>query len=180
MQRAYLEKLENGLKSLTENFGQLNHILNKNNEILTKLNRNQSEITITLSDIRDSMTHETHEEINPEVKKLIAAMLGVADMVEAFYDFSLQSNQPALIEQSAMMFKSMQKKYAVAGLSRIADKGSTPDITLNQVVATDETVKEGMIAETVTSGYLYNGNVIRKSEVIIGTRKEDEQHDSWN
>lgn len=174
-QKTYEDQIEDGVRAITESFEKLTDVLSGQSELLAKFNRNQSEIAITLSEMRDVMVDEKDvKEEHPEIKKLLSAMVGTADMVEAFYNFTFQSNNQALMTQGEMMWKSLQKKYALAGLVRMSDESTASDSALNQIIATDDLVKEGIIAKTLTSGYTYDGNVIRKSEVIVGTRKGSE------
>ena len=171
------ENIEKNITSISKSLEILTDVLNGNNELLTKMNRNQSEISMAITDIRDVMVedHSEKDHLDPDISKLLSAMIETADMIEAFFQFALQSQDQALIEQSEMMYKSMRKKYALAGLTKIAEEQTETDPKINTAVATDETAKEGIITKTLISGYVYKGNIIRKSEVIIGTRKEVEQ-----
>ena len=138
-----------------------------------KFLRNQSEISLTLSEMRDAMEiEEQKEKPNLEVVALVHLLVETADMVEAFYKYAVQSDNLALINQAELMWKSMLKKYAIAGLSRIPDEQTEVDVQLNRAVAVDEGLQEGVIANTLRSGYVYKGGLVRKSEVTIGSRKE--------
>ena len=176
IQGTAIGNIEENAISIPDSFEKLAEVLNGNKEILIKLNRNQSEIAMALTDIRDVMVEgqQEQDQQDPDIPKLLTAMIETADMIEAFFQFSLLSQDQALIEQSEMMYKSMRKKYALAGLTKIAEEQTETDPKLNTAVATDATAKEGIIAKTLISGYVYKGNIIRKSEVIIGTRKEPE------
>lgn len=143
--------------------------------IFEKSLRNQSEMSLTLSEMRDALEkveEEDDDKPNHEVVGLVKLLVETADMVEAFYKYALQSENLALISQAELMWKSLMKKYAMAGLSRIPDEQTEIDAQLNQTVAIDESVKEGIIANTLRSGYVYKGGLIRKSEVTVGSRKE--------
>jgi len=143
--------------------------------IFEKSLRNQSEMSLTLSEMRDALEkveEEDDDKPNHEVIGLVKLLVETADMVEAFYKYALQSENLALISQAELMWKSLMKKYAMAGLSRIPDEQTEIDAQLNQTVAIDESVKEGIIANTLRSGYVYKGGLIRKSEVTVGSRKE--------
>ena len=140
-------------------------------KIFEKSLRNQSEMALTLSEMRDALEEE-EKGTNPEITGLVALLVETADMVEAFYKYALQSENLALVGQAELMWKSMLKKYALAGLSRIPDEQTEVDALLNRTIAVDNNVKEGIIANTVRSGYVYKGELIRKSEVIVGSRKE--------
>ena len=173
-----VDNVEKSITSISESVGKLADVINGNKEILVKINRNQSEIAMTLADIRDVMIddhpEQHHSADHPDIPKLLSAMIETADMIEALYHFALQSQDDDLIEQSELMYKSMRKKYALAGLTKVAEEQTEIDAKLNTTIATDATAKEGIIAKTLISGYVYNGNIIRKSEVIIGSRKEVE------
>jgi len=141
--------------------------------VFEKSLRNQSEISLTLSEIRDGMDDMGEEdETNPEIVALVELLVETADMVEAFFKYAVQSEDSSLMSQAELMWKSLLKKYAMIGLCRIPDEQTEVDGKLNQMTAIDDGIKEGIIANTLCSGYVYKGELIRKSEVTVGSRKE--------
>jgi len=142
-------------------------------KIFEKSLRNQTEMALTLSEIFDSIDDAKEvDEIDPEVYDLVEVLVETADMVEAFYKYAVQSENSALISQANLMWKSLLKKFAIIGLTRIPDEQTEVDGKLNKTVAVDEEIDEGIIANTLRSGYVYKGGLIRKSEVTVGSRKE--------
>lgn len=137
-----------------------------------KSNRTQTEISLTLSEIREQL--EQNQVSNPlenEINKLIQLNIDIADMIEAFYQYGKTSDNDAFCEQSRMMWLSLLKKFAAVGLTRIPDEQTKADHHLNEIVSIDATVEKGTVSSTVSSGYTYKGNLIRKSKVIVGNKE---------
>ena len=144
-------------------------------KIFEKSNRNQSELALTLTDIKDyleEITDKQNESSNDEISNLVVLLVEVADMVEAFYKYTQNSQNEALASQGDLMWRSLLKKYTLSGLSRIPDESTELNVEINQTVGTDPTSDAGVISQTVKSGYIYKGKTIRKSEIIVGTRKD--------
>ena len=145
-----------------------------------KLESRQDEFVMAVEDLTEGLDEHkevTAEAVNDrekEIAGLITAMITAADYTEDFFHYAKESGSHELYEQASFFWNAVNKKFSSVGLVRINDLNTLADAVYNTIVSaevSDESSKSGVIIRTLRSGYIYNGKVIRKSEVVV-TRSE--------
>ena len=146
-----------------------------------KLESRQDEIVMAVEDLTDGLdehkeiTSDAVNEKEKEIVDLISAMITAADYTEDFFHYAKESRNHELFEQASFFWNAVNKKFNAVGLVRINDINTLADAVFNTIVSaevSDETIKPGVILKTLRSGYVYNGKVIRKSEVVVSRSSE--------
>lgn len=158
------------------------------NTLLTRFNKTQGTIEMQVEEMY-AILEEQQEEAGQEdtkrleMEQLVRALIVAADLIEDFYLYAAKSGEPQLADQAGLMWRTLAKELASAGLCRIADENTPFDARLNHMegVVTTGDVPEGFVTNVLRSGYIYQNKVYRKSSVIV--RKEEEntnEQNYWN
>ncbi|MDR1643791.1 MAG: nucleotide exchange factor GrpE, partial [Clostridiales bacterium] len=110
-----------------------------------------------------------------EVRVLVDAMIFAADYMEDFYVFAKDSGDPSLFEQAELIWNSTLKRFSMVGLTRINNERTFPDPLYEHIVGVEvpETyAREGVVIQTLKSGYIYKEKVVRKADVIVAGKTE--------
>ena len=138
-----------------------------------RLYKKQGEMNIQLEEIyslaAENQQNNVIESLEKENEKLIKALVFSADMIEDLYTYYENNYDEAMTAQSSVIWRTLCKTFAAAGLVRVADENTPFDPTLNSVenIICDMNINEGYIAKVLKSGYIYKNKVIRKSLVVI-------------
>jgi len=138
-----------------------------------RLYKKQGEMNIQLEEIyslaAENQQNNVTESLEKENDKLIKALVFSADMIEDLYTYYENNYDEAMTAQSSVIWRTLCKTFAAAGLVRVADENTPFDPTLNSVenIICDMNINEGYIAKVLKSGYIYKNKVIRKSLVVI-------------
>ena len=148
-------------------------VLQTQNELVSKLLKKQGAASIQVEEMYAIMEEQNQEdqlqELESRQQVLIQALIKAADLMEDLYIYYKEHYDEAMIVQAQMMWNTLCKELSQAGLSRIADENTPYNLQLNSIsgVASDTNDPDGFVVKVLKSGYLYNGKVIRKSEVIV-------------
>lgn len=162
--------------------------------LMVKINIENKNINVLLEDIQE-MVSESADRLNEniavqELKQVyedrvrdinhrntaaVKALLHIADLVEDFYTYAKQQNDPNIREQARLMWANAHKALTGAGLAKIGsigDEEAVFDPRLNQIQGTvcDGRYANGAVMEVLRSGYIYRDEVIRKAAVVVNKR----------
>ena len=173
-------KFKEELKKLAEDGLKLTHDEMKNDfsfifesfsKDISKFLKRQAAANFHIEEIQDTLSEmKAHKEKSQkEMGKALEALIGIADLIEAFYLFCEESQDLVMLGQAKVMWNTCLKTMTAAGMTRISDEGSPVNAAINTVagVLSANGLPNGQIIKVIKSGYLYKGKLIRKSVVIV-------------
>jgi len=124
------------------------------------------------SRIKDDLIKEMKEIIdNKDIKinKSMLALMSIYDTFDDMYSFSIKSGNETLKEAISFQREKNVKLLLTSGIAVIGevDESFDSNIHIAKEVKFDEGFKNNHIIEVLRNGYVYEGEVIRKAEVII-------------
>jgi len=149
-----------------------------------KLGSKQDEAVMAVEDLTEKLEEQQEHssdlinEKEKEIELLVSTLITAADYTEDFYNYAKESGNDGIYEQASFFWNALIKKFSAAGLIRIPDEHTLPDPLYNHITAVEDSAgltKPGVIMDTLRSGYLYKGKVIRRSEVIVTKSEEAQQ-----
>lgn len=114
---------------------------------------------------------EQKNELYDENEKLLRFLIDTIELIYGFSSTAEKSGNSELISVSKVILDSFIRNMQKIGLSFITAIDEIPDSLYHFVVASKETKSDsekGRIIEVVRNGFLLNGKIIKKAEVIIG------------
>lgn len=151
------------------------------NGTVTKIFKKQGAMDIQLEEMYAVLDERDNKDIienlEHERAELAKALIAAADLVEDFYVYYKEHYDVSLSAQSELMWKTICKAMAGAGLIRIADENTPFDMHLNSIEGTthNDAFQNGFIVKVLKSGYIYNNTVYRKSIVVVNRLEEEEK-----
>jgi len=102
-----------------------------------------------------------------QTSNLIASQIAILDIIEHFYRFA-QAGSP-LYDQAQMMWLTATKAATDVGIKGIDDVGMLLDSARHEAKGTDNDINlpPGQITKTISCGYMYNGDILRKALVVV-------------
>lgn len=139
-------------------------MLSEIRESIVKLDKKQTETAINIEEIQFLL-----EETRSGQADILNALISVIDYFDDFYSFAEKDTASPLFRQAEMMLNGIVKKTSKIGLTRIRDTYTEFDHAFNSVEFAEENsgFSDGHITKTLRCGYVYNGEVIRKSKVVV-------------
>ncbi|KYH35258.1 protein GrpE [Clostridium tepidiprofundi DSM 19306] len=112
---------------------------------------------------------ENKKHMESENRKLIKGIININDLFESIYFFARKTNDEKWIKQIGVLWNKISKINLKLGLIRIEDINVSFDNELHRVIQAKEVSneEENSMIDIVKFGYIYNGEVIRKAEVIV-------------
>lgn len=147
------------------------------NTLIAKFNKKQSTIEMQVEEMCALLEQqqETNQEDTKELEMelLVQALIVAADLIEDFYIYAAKCGETQLASQAGLMWRTLAKEMATAGLCRIEDENTPFNPRLNHMegVTANGDVPEGFITNVLRSGYIYQNKVYRKSGVIVKKAK---------
>lgn len=132
---------------------------------IQKFRLSQQEIGLQIEELYSSFSE------SDEGGKLIQALIELMDYIENLYLFTQSSTDSPLIKQSMLMWNGAVKKISLAGIAVLHEIGMPPDPQLHHIISAeyDAGMPEGVIIKTLKSGYIYDGKVLRKADVVVNS-----------
>jgi molecular chaperone GrpE (heat shock protein) len=142
--------------------------------------KTQQSISMTADDVRQHL--ERQEELIADIKqqrealrtkneKTIRFLLEVSDLITNLYKTTRDSRDGALAPVAETMLRALDKQMEKINLTRIPAMGEVPDGLYHFVLDTRsgaDSNQRDRIVDVVREGYLLEGVVIRKADVIVG------------
>ncbi|MBM7583193.1 molecular chaperone GrpE (heat shock protein) [Caldicoprobacter guelmensis] len=177
-----------------DRFCGLADVIGEFNKVLKKLGKEQYKYSHQLDEIM--MTLEEQENFHKgcvflqqqnrmkdmEVKKLVAVLLSVLDSYEDLYRYALKYGDESWKEQMTMQWNRTDIILKQNGIVRIEGIG---ELFVPQLYAVEEIrqlpdIPNGQIVDVIRSGYMYNGEIIRKARVVVNQTSEEHEGRALN
>jgi len=129
---------------------------------LRRIESRQQEVSIQLEDMDEYLRGGQEEAAE--------AAMALADIVFDFHRFCAQGSDARLLEQSEMMRAAAAKAASSMGLEVVdAQLGVMFDTNLHtaQGTGSEQGKPDGLVLQTLASGYVYNGRILRRVSVVI-------------
>lgn len=104
-------------------------------------------------------------------EQLIRFLLEVVDLIVRFETSTEGNTNPEMASIANTMVQALERHMEKAGLKRIPALGDTPDALYHFVLdikSTENKEDKDRILEVVREGYILDGVVLRKADVIVG------------
>jgi len=162
-----VKAFEQMLKKLRKEQNEFNYQVE---EIITMLEEIKS-YDKTVTDLRASL-QATEEEKQALVKNYIA----VLDYFEDYYKYIKKHADKTWVEQFFTLWDNVAKTLQLQGIKRIEGKNTRFDPRLNEAKMTTnyDNLPEGIITEVLKCGYIYKSNILRKAEVVVNKKENEE------
>lgn len=109
--------------------------------------------------------------------KLLKGLLDINDAFEDMYLYILKLNKDNLKEAMDLQREKNIRMLSISGVTLIGSKGDRFDsnIYIAKELGFIEDLNEGDIIEVLRLGYIYEGQIIRKAEVIVNKKSDFSQ-----
>jgi molecular chaperone GrpE (heat shock protein) len=154
------------------------------NKDLHRIGKEQNNLSIQIDDIHESI--ENLNELNDlkkeftvnkkqyenEKSKIINNILEILDEIENFKHYSNKNLDSKLNEQINIMWNRLESTINKIGLIRIDNKSEifSNDINIAKKILTDNSKNNNEIIETLNSGYIFENQIIKKSNVVVNKK----------
>lgn len=161
-------------KEISMTFEALNSTMGK---LVNKQGAMNMQVEEMYSILEEQENTDKEEELAEENNKLVNTLIATADLVEDFYLYYREHHDEALTVQSAIMWNTLCKTLAVAGITRIADENTPFHMQLNTIegITNDQSLPNSFIVNVLKSGYQYKDKVVRKATVIVNKTEENKE-----
>jgi molecular chaperone GrpE (heat shock protein) len=144
-------------------------------ELLTALNKKQADFSLQIEEIYDLVkegdTSVLQEALGVEKNRagqLVAAAVGLCDMLEDFCAYARQSGSEALEHQAHLLWKNSGALLEGCGITRLGEEGQRLDPAIHTVqAAVPSAFPREHVAQVLQSGYRYLGVVVRRASVVV-------------
>lgn len=128
----------------------------------------------SLNDLANEFLDEK-ERFNEENRFIIKNVIEILDTVESLVYFSNSNLQNSYQVQIKLIWDQIENIIEKISLKRIDDNGKkfSNELNIAKKVVTIEEKENNIIVETINSGYLYKGEVFRKSQVVVNKKEVD-------
>lgn len=181
-------------KDSLERFCDIADVIGEFNKVLNKLGKEQYKYSHQLDEIMMSLEEQEnyHKECvflqqqnrmkDMEVKRLVAVLLNILDSYEDLYRYSLKYGDESWKEQMTMQWNRTGIILKQNGIVRIEGIG---ELFVPQLYAVGEIrqvpgIPNGQIVDIIRSGYMYNGEIIRKAKVVVNQTLEEQDEQALN
>lgn len=175
-------------RELQDTYKEVSGIFNVVNSTFSRFSKEQGKTNIRLDELTDILEEEKEKnEMIGELKlkvdnsekervSIIRGIIEILDQVEYLYRLFINAENESLKGQLSLMWELISKTLISIGVTRIDDKNTVFDPSLNLIVETSSntSLDEGVILDVLKSGYIYKGVVVRRSEVIANKHTLEE------
>ena len=157
-------------------------------QVLTSLNKKQADISTQIEEIYDlakesdnTVLLETLQQEKVRAGLTVRTAIGLCDLIDDFYEFSLQNGSEELRHQALLMRKKADALLEECGMARIGEISQPLDPKIHTVQsAIDSNIPLEHIAKVLQSGYRYLGTIQRKATVIISKGEQHQKYSAEN
>lgn len=157
------------------------------NQFLAELGRKQSDASLQIEEIYDLVKEqhaliEAAERERQEKDRLMAAALGITDLIEYFRAYAEQSSDETLKAQAGSMWQNTAIILANCGVFRFGAAGEPLDPQIHTVKASVESsFPREYVTEVLQSGYASQNRILRKAAVVVsrGQQNADGACNAW-
>lgn len=160
-------------------------VFNSFTKTICKFDKEQYKISEKLEDVlsileEDNDIFEKLDELEEKTEKLelenydlINTMIKVIGLLEDIYRYVLVKDDEKWKEQIIMQWNKAKTLLKEKNIDIIEPTGDKFLVQLHKAVEIKENkeVSDGIILDTIKSGYIYNGQVIKKASVIVNSNK---------
>jgi molecular chaperone GrpE (heat shock protein) len=151
--------------------------------LLTELEKKQSDVSLQIEEIYDLAKEqrgliEALENEKGAKNRLVSAAMGIADLIEYFYAHARRSGSEDLKNQAGIMWQNSVALLASCGVFRFGEAGEPLDPRMHTVKASAESpFPREYVTDVLQSGYVYQGEIIRKAAVAVSLGQGAAQSD---
>lgn len=158
------------LKNVTKSYERIGKEQYKSNSTLDEIIE-----ALEASNENVNLNNEFKDILNVKDKKigkLLGCLINFSDAFENLYMHAVKSRNEALITSLSFQKENNKKQLMLCGISILGFMGEVFDSKLHiaKEVRCNDTIQPGCIMEVLSNGYTYDGEVIRKAEVIINNQ----------
>ena len=144
-------------------------------QLLSALYKKQADISVQVEELYDLAKDSDNTAVQKALQSerahaglVIRAAVGLCDLIDDFYEFSLQCGNEDIGGQALMMRKKADGLLMGCGITRLGEVGQplNPAIHSVQTGAASQIPREH-VAKVLQSGYLYLGAILRKATVVV-------------
>lgn len=140
---------------------------NSIDEILDMLEEhveNNQEKLIMVKEFQDKVSKRDNE-----LKNVLNTIVNISDIFDYINMYVSNSDNEKLKVQFNLAQEQLTEKLAKASITVLGTLYGEVDIDIHKPIETrwEEDRKEGVILQVVRKGYMYNGQILRKAEVVI-------------
>lgn len=142
--------------------------------------KTQQSVAMTAEEVRQYLGKQ--EEFIGEIKSqrdaaraknevLVRSVLEVVDLIVQFHRTAQASANLEMVSVARTMYQALERQMEKASLSRIPALGDVPDALYHFVLdvkVVRHPSERDRIVEVVREGYMWDGVVIRKADVLVG------------
>jgi len=144
-------------------------------QILYALYKKQSDISMQVEElydiVKDSDNTNLQKALYDEKRRAglaIRTVVGLSDLIDDFYEFSLQGGNEDIHNQARLMRKKAGGLLEGCGITRLGEEGQPLDPQIHTVHAgMYSQIPRERVAKVLQSGYLYLGALLRKATVVV-------------
>jgi len=150
-------------------------------QLLLTLNKKQADISMQIEELYDLAKESDNTALQTALRDEktraglnVRAAVGLCDLIDDFYEFSLQSGNGDLEHQARLMRKKAVDLLEECGITRLGEEGQRLDPEIHTVrsgVASQ--IPREHVAKVLQSGYRYLGAVVRKATVVVSIGLEE-------
>ncbi|MCM8899915.1 nucleotide exchange factor GrpE [Caldicoprobacter algeriensis] len=177
-----------------ERFCDIADVIGEFNKVLNKLGKEQYRYSSQLDEIMMFLEEQGnyHKECvflqqqnrmkDMEVKRLVAVLLNILDLYEDLYRYSLKYGDESWKEQMTMQWNRTGIMLKQNGIVRIEGIGElfVPQLYVVEEIRQVPGIPNGQIVDIIRSGYMYNGEIIRKAKVVVNQTLEEQDEQALN
>lgn len=107
--------------------------------------------------------------IEAEKLSLVQGLVAALDQFEDIYRYALKNERGSWSAQIQLSWSNTAAKLLPLGLVRIEGEQTLFDVGLHEAaqIQADHGLQNGMILEVLRCGYLYQGRLLRKAQVVV-------------
>jgi molecular chaperone GrpE (heat shock protein) len=111
-----------------------------------------------------------------EIEKLLKGIISICDMFEDMHIFSEKSADEVWKKQISLQWSNLNNTISLLGLTRIGEIQVIFNPEFHRVIEVKNELESpnGEVVETIKSGYMYCGKLLRKADVIINNHERNE------
>lgn len=188
-------ELNNNLKENEESNDELNYLLSMVTKTFERIGKEQYKSASGIEEILDlleennesnsetyAIVKELREKVqikDNEIKSMINTIISISDIFDYINGYALKSNNENLKDQFKLVSQQIGEKLAENSISVIGIEGGEFDLSIHKPILVEwrPDKPENVILQVVRKGYMYKGNVLRKAEIVINKKTNDEGND---
>ena len=150
------------------------------NKLLQTLDKRQVDISLQIEELYDlaresdnTALQEVMQREKTRADSTIRTAVGLSDLIDDFYEFSLQSGNKDLEHQAHLMRKKADGLLAECGITRLGETGQPLDPEIHSVKSgITSVIPREHVAKVLQSGYRYQGALLRKAAIVVSKGPE--------